>query len=252
MYIYDFVSAYYFMIIYLFPRSAFSCTQSRVQFRGGTVRHHYTLKSSLELLDVGRFGCRANKTTFDDIYVICLKWRLHFFVSKSEHKSCTKPTDALPESKVIGPLHILSSCKNNTFWHQQFLQWVGGQLKTLSNNVFTFVQLAWNDDFKIWCLPDMCATYCSFFPFFQPLPPLNSSISFAMPRLAVKLIFLSGDSEDESLIFKPDAKPTVSWFWVHGGLGKRKTHPLNGWFSHIFGRVSLIRSNKPFCSACFS
>ena len=172
MYIYDFVSAYYSMIIYLFPRSAFSCTQGRVQFRGGTVRHHYTLKSSLELLDVGRFGCRANKTTFDDIYVICLcilhagKWRLHFFVSKSEHKSCTKPTDALRESKVIGPLHILSSRKNNTFWHQQFLQWVGGQLETLSKKLFTYKN---SPDFR-WLQnlmrpPDMCATYCSFFPF---------------------------------------------------------------------------------------
>ena len=45
------------------------------------MRHHYTtngLKSSLELLDVGRF--RANKTTFDDIYVICL---VHLACSKS-------------------------------------------------------------------------------------------------------------------------------------------------------------------------
>lgn len=89
-----------------------------------------------------------------------------FFVSKSEHKSCTKPTDALRESKVIGPLHILSSRKNNTFWHQQFLQWVGGQLETLSKKLFTYKN---SPDFR-WLQnlmrpPDMCATYCSFFPF---------------------------------------------------------------------------------------
>jgi len=63
---------------------------------------------------------------------------------------------------------------------------------------------------------------------FQPLPPLNPSISFAMPRLAVKLIFLSGDSEDEIFEFKPDAKAVgfmVLGPWRFGQ--KEKTHPLN-------------------------
>ena len=116
------------------------------------MRHHYTtngLKSSLELLDVGRFGCRANKTTFDDIYIYICHMSgasrmlesgvllTFFLVSKSEDKSCTKPTDALRESKVIGPLHILSS------WHQQFLQlsWRSAP-NTACNKLFTFVQLA--------------------------------------------------------------------------------------------------------------
>lgn len=97
------------------------------------------------------------------------------------------------------------------------------------------------DDFKIWCGPQICVQLIVLFFHFQPLPPLNPSISVAMPRLAVKLIFLSGDSEDEIFEFKPDAKAVgfmVLGPWRFGQ--KEKTHPLNCWFSHIFGMVTDV------------
>lgn len=187
-----------------------------------------------------------------------------FLVSKSEHKSCTKPTDALRESKVIGPLHILSSCKHNTFWYKQFLQWVGGQLETLSKKLFTYKN---SPDFR-WLQnlmrpPDVC----NLLFFFSISSPCHRWIHrFHSPCLAWRWnwSFFLAIAKTKFLNSSQMRRRLVSWFWVHGGLVKRKkltrwivdfptflawcpwSGRTNHFFPHFFPRFNASRHKIRF------